>query len=1534
MNSSSSAIAAALDRILGSWKPSASATADDLTSARQSLADAFASGFEISSLEKPSVIGVTVVPPPTGHPSTIPTIRGITDIDPTSVSEYIGMKVEKSLGPFVDTLGVPHWIDIIPIPAKIPISVGTNEIGYLIVDNPTSSTLHAGSLWISCAALNVPLLTSGFAGLSFSAGTVTTSGTVTVANTGITIGAGGTLTLKITLTPPALATGTPALGRDARAMLLNLPTTITVVFSATGAAITAIDDSAATVYGSAFSLKRNADKPFVATLGAGYIVYPCTCSAAAFAFSNVLSTDVIPSGSAPVLNAGWGIAITTAPVAQLGAASSAGALILQLGKGASLLFGDIAKPALLGEALLGLSPGIVTIAASNGARNLLDRIELWKPAPPTTGVAPRPSTRESEIALTIRRGGLLFCNVSPAVEAAIAFGTASLNIDKPVSASGARLPIQFDSALAAFIHIAIGKFVIAELSAPPVPITLGPPPRWSIALQNALLTVDPASSAVLIGQYQGKALTGSLEIQFGNATLLPTLPDPYASGDVNPIPVSGRVSALDRWTLTPGATVNFSIVAPSNAAAPLAAPEVIEFTRSTLLDLSTNVDQWGVQILPRRVQAADNIALQGVTVAIAQDQVATYALPGISWEPVVDDKTSNWYQASAPGDGFAPNDGPATLLAANSVQLVPVEADVALTQLVQAAATTDTFAQFTLPFGITAELSTSGATGSQRPEFLFVKGTYANSVSAARQLSIIARGSQPGITPSTPAFPGSATTNTALPLPAPLPSPPPYPPGILSYGGALLADPRDARLSAVNFFEEQFSLQLPTSDKEIPVGRIDLSGYGTSMFSDWADLTLGDVGVTRARFDVLVGRTAYELVQIQSIILPFSIRMTQTVIFERFDDGLVVRHQTDWKAINDGAFEVFDKYPAELSTGALSKLTNVRNIVPTGGASVSITSVDVDKDLTGRVLEFVPVTFDADAVFQSNVIVTANGAAGAPAAATQILGYAQTTPGRGATNTETLQLMQALSSGVSGSVKCIVTVGTALSPAADQYTVNASSLNVRATSATQTVGGKNIPSAIAVAVVGTPRLPRDGAWGITRRASGAPSPTSVDATMPVPLVRTLSNGKSAPAWMILDANDALSSDAPATLYGLLQGTGTSKSLFENPVIQDAGHAISLVSDGGNPSTGGTNSLADVASLLGAADIFPALANVLAIPPAVADALNFVKDGFKKTFNWTISKNHDNVTPLDDQTLLDLGVVSLILKYQNPDTKNLAVVTFTIDATASPRWSLDIENLAVAANVAGFSDTPLLTITGGFGASETSKAGFRNISVDYGDALADIKKLLSGIQDVVKAIGGDVDLDVGFSDNKLTIHDGFALPTLPLGLGEIENVALDLGMAVEIPKSASFHVGFASKDDPFTWVVDPLSGNGAIVLGTNNGDIDVYIEAGIGVALELDVAVASGGATIILEFSLDVHPPDVTICIALTGNANLSVLEGLASASITLTAAIAVEIEPGPRADLSASCAVGIHISICWVIDIDFDGSWTFHESIPLHELPI
>src|SRR5205807_4481146 len=117
----------------------------------------------------------------------------------------------------------------------------------------------------------------------------------------------------------------------------------------------------------------------------------------------------------------------------------------------------------------------------------------------------------------------------------------------------------------------------------------------------------------------------------------------------------------------------------------------------------------------------------------------------------------------------------------------------------------------------------------------------------------------------------------------------------------------------------------------------------------------------------------------------------------------------------------------------------------------------------------------------------------------------------------------------------------------------------------------------------------------------------------------------------------------------------------------------------------------------------------------------------------------------------------------------------------------------------------------------------------------VQQIFSRLQEIAKFLPGGqklAALDVSFSDGRLTIHQQFALPTLPLGLGDISDVALDLGAAVQLsPKSMTFTAGIGSPEKPFHWLVSLLSGTGCVQVGFQDDKPTILIQAGLVVGLE-------------------------------------------------------------------------------------------------------
>jgi len=302
-------------------------------------------------------------------------------------------------------------------------------------------------------------------------------------------------------------------------------------------------------------------------------------------------------------------------------------------------------------------------------------------------------------------------------------------------------------------------------------------------------------------------------------------------------------------------------------------------------------------------------------------------------------------------------------------------------------------------------------------------------------------------------------------------------------------------------------------------------------------------------------------------------------------------------------------------------------------------------------------------------------------------------------------------------------------------------------------------------------------------------------------------------------------NTPNTFYGIMQGTGTSKALYEHPLINDPGTGIGF---NNHPS------LADVGALLGIANIFPDITSALDIPST--NGLPIQGDGFTQTYTWGPGATPSSPQP-PDRALLNIAIVHMVMSYVAQDANGNPidfVGTLNLDASTNPTsWSLTMQNLSFIAKVDGFGT--LLTVCGGFQAGSSTLPSFVGLNIPdstglqvyYGDSLSAVKDLFTGLSDLAASLGGSADLNVGFSGNTLSVQQGFTLPTIPLGFGQITDLGLNLGFSATIPSNLSFSVGIGSQQDPFQWVVSPLSGTGAIVLGVQDGGLNCYIEAGLG-----------------------------------------------------------------------------------------------------------
>ncbi len=1478
-------------------------------------------------LAVPSASHVTVLTDPLAatvqNPSGLPAeARGIGQIEP--------------IGPLVDANGIDRIILHFPVTTANPFAFGsiTAPFGVIpIIDAPasgTSFTLGAGSLWFETNLL-VPAVAAGsFSGCLISGGTLTASQTVTLQSGTYVAPLGTTLTLTATLSPPATAAGAGSLGQDFSGATLALPSTVTIVFTQTSATVTALGASSLDLYGSSVAFTF-AHAPAQAISGFPAILIPCTASSPGFAFSAVASANFTPSGTAPINAGGWSLPITVTTLAALGEASGAGSLVLELGAGASLVSAARRGVAAIGGWLIGLDTAELIVVAGGTGPASQTAYTLWKPQ--------APKTVRSTVDWVNPAGFIASLTATPGNELLATTGGAAAFLDRPLAVDGGALPIAGTGTL--FLNASASGTRLSILATAATP----PTETFSLALENALLGVLAPQLFFVSGPLATVAATqlasANVTVQLEVRWLLPTLPDPYAASfDAPPLLDRGQIGLLSAalaWAGDPSTAVGFTVtITQVNGNA----PSILPAGTLTLLDLSTRADLFGVQFgaTPSALAAVPPLdtSFLGLSLAVSDGAVASFALPQLSWEPMLDTTTPLPSERAA----LPATDGVATLLHAPSLAtageaqtLVAVAPEPVLLRTIGNVAAGASFtAQFSLPFGLIANIRQAnrpptGATpslfGGEGGVFALTQPSFAAGGGAFQLTLKPPHPTQPNAT-----FGGSTLISADGAAPG--------------YGTAVLGPD----IAAI--FAPQFS-----TGGGVPVLRADLAGYGASIWSEWVIPDPKGTEIIKVQFETVVGRTAYEVVKAQTTLYPHGARLVRTVTIARQNAGWVQRSDSGWVPATPGIYNfpngAFTQ--ADVNRGAVAGVFNIRNLrefetVVAGGFTYR------------RVL------FDADVGLDHRVTVTAGGtpstltdAAGQPVTlvpARDLTGYVQILPNESAIPQPAnpnpapadLALLFAKTGPITDTLSCTAEIGG--TPTAPGTLLRCSGIAFDMTpGAAPTLGA---------ALLSSPVLPKHGAWGFGKRAAAATAPTPLPAGMPVPLVQPNSDPST---WHFGDIADVLSLASPASFYGLLQDTGTQKTLFEQPTVKDLTGAAAGAIPSIQLPAGVAPALADLGSLLGATGLFPDIAKTISFLTGAIEQLKTIPEGLAYSKDISFTGNED------PNTLIDLGILKIALIYadtskgQTGTTWNSpTTISFNIDpahtlpASKGRDWWLTIGPISFAVTVPEFGASPILTIIGGFAADDRSKAGLTGLTIDYGSALDDIKNLLSKLQALTSLLpgGAGAGLDVSLSDGKLTVRDTFALPTLPLGLGNLSDISLDLGLSLTLsPLSADFIIGIGDPGNPFNWVVSPLAGNGAIDLGVKGGQPDFLIQGGIGLGLSIDIGIAEGSASITLAVSLEINGNDLTVMIILNGQASVDVLGGLASASLSLTAAIGISVDPivpvptishgeltlpSETVKFLASVAVGIHISICWVISIDFEGSWQFSQSVSTPSLTV
>jgi hypothetical protein len=704
----------------------------------------------------------------------------------------------------------------------------------------------------------------------------------------------------------------------------------------------------------------------------------------------------------------------------------------------------------------------------------------------------------------------------------------------------------------------------------------------SLAWSNAFAKVSPRHHLVLTGQITGTDSIdkGTCFLYFGVYSFLPILPDPYVaniglkeSGRRFPASegLSGLLLVLIRWeqriaTMTfqlPSTQPVFSKIASArtdiyealmlrNTSRPIGymlekmvdgklirTPYLVSealkedqmrdrelrnsFQNSSdrsffpdlfLLDVSGNADQFGVGFSARSLEAGSSnpvFSFEGMDLVTKANQIHIVTLPPVQWEAVKTIQNPNVFPNPFPSPAHSLDTGdPAVIHPYASYDLVPVTPIAAMHNLTRVFRESPTEEQranafINLPFGMKAFLRL----GQETDHGFVYKNVTINNIQPHFKNLLLEGGNQLNIevhlltndpTKETPGFSGATIQTRNLVE------------GNNALGLSVLG------LTVDDIFNNEFK---PGGKRpRVPLRRIDLSGYGASMFSDWDNPRAMFAATSKAKFDVIVGRTSHEIIQVRSKLYPCGASVVRTITIQRTSGGGVTRHDSGWEAEGPGLFDFtyeengIIKNDFTFHPGLVRGFYNLSNIRDTPRI-LEIPALTLSDEIA-RLQE---VMYDADILVddvnkgQTNGFVPSKGQRA----------FVQLAPTGRPISPAQLKHLLSLEGPIGGPVDCQLNVG-----------ISGQEMRVARVDTTFRYGSAEFMNAVRGSLV----LPNEGTWSLVQRRNN--NVTAIESPTGLPLIRY--NSSPAKYEFREPANN------PSDAYGLIHGSSTHRTMFPNPYI--------------------------------------------------------------------------------------------------------------------------------------------------------------------------------------------------------------------------------------------------------------------------------------------------------------------------------------------------------------------------------------------------
>lgn len=982
-----------------------------------------------------------------------------------------------------------------------------------------------------------------------------------------------------------------------------------------------------------------------------------------------------------------------------------------------------------------------------------------------------------------------------------------------------------------------------------------------------------------------------------------------------------------------------------------------------LLDVSTNADLFGVGVgLSHNNDTKDFKVVSRVFPFQVKDMDLTtyafntrlYTLPQVQWEPLQTIQNPA-ISPPFPSPVTSANTGDPTIIGTASNELVPIAPIPAIAKFIaeynKAGDPQKLVTLFSLPFGMksVAVMDNPNDTTKQGATVALNSPDFDQQVQGGIQISMMATSPSSGADMESPGFQGATIQLRNL---------------IDLLTGNIPVDGMGNPYSVLGpvvdiIFNGEF--RPGGGDPRVPLERMDISGYGASIFSNWLNPNAVIAATSQAKFDVIVGRTSHEVIQVKSLLYPWAIPVVRTITIQRTTGGGVTRHDSGWKAQGAGLYDfsfytpdpadatkkIFHPNPFETHPGVIKGIYNVTEISDTGRIYTDVANpADPNDDVIMQ-----EVFFNADVLIEDVQTGAFNGYV--PSKGQR--GFVQLGPYQKLLTP--LQYFNFLNSEgtLGGPVDCVINVG--------QSGQLMRCLRVDVT------GVNDAGASFFVSTAkGSVYLPKEGSWSLVKTQPGSGDIITIDGDSGYPLIRegklNTSGKKKFPPVIIksnskpyrfADAADLKQTSSPNSDYGILHSTGPQKVLFLRPTIKrnDANIRSTL-----------TPFFADCYALLGSVGIFPNVNTTFPLGGGgtVLEILGSGKLKLNSGGNYLVPGGYT-------RDLVNKGGGRIYVDYADAaGGGGTTAVAYSFDSNASVPWSASMDKISIVTDLP--SCPGITTLTTSFAAAADQKPNMGQPTIKYGSVLQPIIDIISflGGFDLAKAImvnmgNATVDtwqpkmqmimpVELEFKApsrleikvaNVTVLETGVEAPTVPVLILGLE---LSLKAYFTWPKKGDFSSAvseFGSSGALSSGLDIEIEGEIHILIFTISPVIGFYFIGIIGFEVEIDSAegvktsfkIAVGAelriniadiieAAALIAMGVEHEFESGTNWVLMIFKAEAEILGGIISVSFSIEAkgAQVKELEAGVEKSY-AECEVelALDISVAFVIHFEFDTTW-------------